>query len=129
MKTFKSFLFSLDEVKTVGLKSKLAKTTYMAQMKDPGDLKHVGPEEVGPGGVKSGSGKRPADRLDNKQAFGETAKKAYATIKSKMKEEKDQDALIALYDSLTEENQKIFLENFEKDADKILQFALSLIEE
>jgi hypothetical protein len=44
-------------------------------------------------------------------------------------EEKDQNALIALYDSLTEENQKIFLENFEKDSDKILQFALSLIEE
>ena len=126
MKTFKSFLFSLDEVKTVGLKTKLAKTTYMAQMKDPGDLEDVGPEEVGPAGVKSGSGKRPADRLDNKQAFGE---KAHATIKAKMKEEKDQDALIALYDSLTEENQKIFLENFEKDADKILQFALSLIEE
>jgi hypothetical protein len=126
MKTFKSFLFSLDEVKTVGLKTKLAKTTYMAQMKDPGDLEDVGPEEVGPAGVKSGSGKRPADRLDNKQAFGETA---HATIKAKMKEEKDQDALIALYDSLTEENQKIFLENFEKDADKILQFALSLIEE
>ena len=126
MKTFKSFLFSLDEVKTVGLKTKLAKTTYMAQMKDPGDLEDVGPEEVGPAGVKSGSGKRPADRLDNKQAVGETA---HATIKAKMKEEKDQDALIALYDSLTEENQKIFLENFEKDADKILQFALSLIEE
>ena len=126
MKTFKSFLFSLDEVKTVGLKTKLAKTTYMAQMKDPGDLEDVGPEEVGPAGVKSGSGKRPADRLDNKQAFGE---EAHATIKAKMKEEKDQDALIALYDSLTEENQKIFLENFEKDADKILQFALSLIEE
>jgi len=121
MKTFKSFLFSLDEVKTVGLKNKLAKTTYMAQMKDPGDL-----EGVGPAGVKSGSGKRPADRLDNKQAFGE---KAYATIKAKVKEEKDQDALIALYDSLTEENQKIFLENFQKDSDKILQFALSLIEE
>jgi hypothetical protein len=173
MKTFKSFLFSLDEVKTVGLKSKLAKTTYMAQMKDPGDLEDVGPEEVGPAGVKSGSGKRPADRLDNKQAFGEAdmsksdtkmahtigkhfakkgvgdpskggpyavatamvqdkpeaAKKAYATIKAKMKEEKDQDALIALYDSLNEENQKVFLENFEKDADKILEFALSLIEE
>ena len=103
MKTFKSFLFSLDEVKTVGLKNKLAKTTYMAQMKDPGDLEGVGPEEVGPAGVKSGSGKRPADRLDNKQAFGE---EAYATIKAKVTEEKDQNALIALYDSLTEENQK-----------------------
>ena len=123
MKTFKSFLFSLDEVKTVGLKTKLAKTTYMAQMKDPGDLEGVGPEEVGPAGVKSGSGKRPADRLDNKQAFGE---EAHATIKAKVTEEKDQDAL---YDSLSEENQKIFLENFEKDTDKILQFALSLIEE
>ena len=126
MKTFKSFLFSLDEVKTVGLKNKLAKTTYMAQMKDPGDLEGVGPEEVGPAGVKSGSGKRPADRLDNKQAFGE---EAYVTIKAKVTEEKDQDALIALYDSLTEENQKIFLENFQKDSDKILQFALSLVEE
>ncbi len=173
MKTFKSFLFSLDEVKTVGLKNKLAKTTYMAQMKDPGDLEDVGPEEVGPSGVKSGSGARPADRLDNKQAFGEAdfskqqtkmahtigkefekkgvgdaskggpyavasamvrdkpeaASKAYATIKAKMKEEKDQDALIALYDSLNEENQKVFLENFEKDAEKILEFALSVFDE
>jgi len=173
MKTFKSFLFSLDEVKTVGLKNKLAKTTYMAQMKDPGDLEDVGPEEIGPAGVKSGSGARPADRLDNKQAFGEAdmsksdtkmahtigkhfakkgvgdaskggpyavatsmvqdkpeaAKKAYATIKAKMKEEKDQDALIALYDSLNEENQKVFLEQFEENADKILDFALSLAEE
>ncbi len=129
MKTFKSFLFSLDEVKTVGLKSKLAKTTYMAQMKDPGDLEDVGPEEVGPGGVKSGSGARPADRLDNKQAFGEDTSSAYDTIKAKIKEEKNQDALIALYDSLNEENQKIFLENFEKDAEKILEFALSVFDE
>jgi hypothetical protein len=59
----------------------------------------------------------------------ETAEKAYATIKAKIKEEKNQNALIALYDSLNEENQKIFLKNFEKDTDKILEFALSLIEE
>lgn len=232
MKTFKSFLFDLDEVKTVGLKNKLAKTTYMAQMKDPGDLEDVGPEEVGPKGVKSGSGKRPADRLDNKQAFGEAeshqskttmkhinkptsgekkaakdikpgiagyrdrvamlksaqargalkkeeseldeadftkkqttmahtigkefekkgvgdkskggpyavasamvrdkpeaASKAYATIKAKMKKEEHQIALISLYDSLTEENRKVFLEQFEENADKILDFALSLAEE
>ena len=181
MRTFKSFIGPVNELETIKLKPKkeqeIVDKTYMAQVKDPGDLEDVGPEEVGPTGVKEGSGKRPADRLDNKQPFGEeavteanfskkqtkmahtigkefekkgvgdkykggpyavatamvqdkpeAAKKAYATIKTKMKEEKEQNALIALYDSLNEENQKVFLEKFETDADKILEFALSVEE-
>ena len=250
MRTFKAFI-QLDELEAIKPKAKkeqeFVKSTYLAQVKDPGDLEKVGPEEEGPKDVKTGQGKRPADRLDNKQPFGEeakmktyrsmkksmeeaeshqssttmkhinkptsgekkaakdikpgvsgyrdrvamlksaqargalkkeeteideadltpqqtkmahtigkefekkgvgdkskggpyavatamvqdkpeAAKKAYATIKAKMKEEKEQNALIALYDSLNEENQKVFLEKFETDADKILEFALSVEE-
>jgi hypothetical protein len=76
MKTFKSFIGPVNELETIKLKPKkeqeIVDKTYMAQVKDPGDLEDVGPEEVGPEGVKPGSGKRPADRLDNKQPFGES---------------------------------------------------------
>ena len=75
MKTFKSFL-QLDELTGVAPKSKgehkFVHTTYLAQIKDPGDLEKVGPEEIGPHDTKTASGKRPADRLDNKQKFGES---------------------------------------------------------
>jgi hypothetical protein len=75
MKTFKSFIGPVNELETIKLKAKkeqeIVNKTYMGQIKDPGDLEDVGPEEIGPQGVKLGSGKRPADRLDNKQAFGE----------------------------------------------------------
>ena len=74
MKTFKSFI-QLDEIERTkykdGVANKMAAVSYLAQTKDPGDLEKVGPEEVGPHDTKSGSGKRPADRLDNKQPFGE----------------------------------------------------------
>ena len=74
MKTFKSFI-QLDEVErakySTASANKLAAVSYLAQTKDPGDLEKVGPEEVGPHDTKKGSGKRPADRLDNKQPFGE----------------------------------------------------------
>lgn len=74
MKNFKSFV-QLDEL--LGVKPRAKKEhefvhmTYMAQVKDPGDLEKVGPEEEGPKTIKMGQGKRPADRLDNKQEFGE----------------------------------------------------------
>jgi hypothetical protein len=74
MKTFKSFI-QLDEVERVKYNTasanKLAAVSYLAQTKDPGDLEHVGPEEMGPKDVKLAQGKRKADRLDNKQPFGE----------------------------------------------------------
>jgi len=74
MKTFKSFI-QLDEVERAkykeGIANKLSGVSYLAQTKDPGDLEHVGPEEIGPKAIKTASGKRPADRLDNKQPFGE----------------------------------------------------------
>jgi hypothetical protein len=74
MKNFKSFI-QLDEIERVKYKdaiaNKMAAVSYLAQTKDPGDLEKVGPEEIGPHDTKKGSGKRPADRLDNKQPFGE----------------------------------------------------------
>jgi len=74
MKNFKSFI-QLDEIERVKYKdaiaNKMAAVSYLAQTKDPGDLEKVGPEEVGPHDTKTGQGKRPADRLDNKQPFGE----------------------------------------------------------
>ena len=76
MKKFSSFVSQLDELTGVAPKSKgehkFVHSTYLAQIKDPGDLEKVGPEEIGPHDTKLGSGKRPADRLDNKQKFGES---------------------------------------------------------
>ena len=75
MKTFKDFIGPITEIVGIAPKAKgehkFVHTTYMAQTKDPGDLEKVGPEEVGPKGIQSGQGKRPADRLDNKQKFAE----------------------------------------------------------
>lgn len=235
MKNFKSFV-QLDEL--LGVKPKAKKehdfvhSTYLAQVKDPADLEKTGPEEIGPKDTKSGQGKRPADRLDNKQEFGEAqshqakttmkhvskptpgekkaakdikpgvagyrdrvamlksaqargalkkeeteldeadftkqqtkmahtigkefekkgvgdeskggpyavasamvrdkpeaAQKAYATIKAKMKNEEHQDALMALYDELNEENQEVFMDQLENNPDKLLEFALRKHEE
>jgi hypothetical protein len=181
MKNFKSFV-QLDEL--LGVKPKAKKehdfvhSTYLAQVKDPADLEKTGPEEIGPKDTKSGQGKRPADRLDNKQEFGEekldeadfdkkqtkmahtigkefekkgvgdkskggpyavasamvrdkpeAAKKAYDTIKAKMKKEEHQDALMALYDELNEENQKVFMKQLENNTEKLLQFALNKYED
>jgi hypothetical protein len=92
MRTFKTFI-QLDELETIKPKAKkeqeFVKSTYLAQVKDPGDLEKVGPEEEGPKDVKLGQGKRPADRLDNKQSFGEEAKaemKTYRKMKKSMEE-------------------------------------------
>jgi hypothetical protein len=92
MRTFKAFI-QLDELETIKPKAKkeqeFVKSTYLAQVKDPGDLEKVGPEEEGPKDVKLGQGKRPADRLDNKQSFGEEAKaemKTYRKMKKSMEE-------------------------------------------
>jgi hypothetical protein len=235
MKTFKSFIGPVNELETIKLKPKkeqeIVDKTYMAQVKDPGDLEDVGPEEVGPEGVKPGSGKRPADRLDNKQAFGEAeshqskttmkhiskptagekkaakdikpgiagyrdriamlksaqargalkkeeveieeadftkqqtkmahtigkefekkgvgdkykggpyavatamvrdkpeaAAKAYKTIKGKMKEQANVDALFNLYNELTEENREIFMLQLEENPEILLDFINNLEE-
>ncbi len=55
----------------------------------------------------------------------DAAKKAYATIKAKMKNEEHQDMLMALYDELSEENQSKFEEMLEVDPEKLLTFAQS----
>ena len=59
----------------------------------------------------------------------EAAKKAYATIKSKMKEETDAEILFKLYDDLNEENQEMFMQQLEEDAEALLMFAKNLMEE
>jgi len=213
MKTFKIFSGQLDELKGIAPKAKgehdFVHTTYLAQVKDPGDLEKVGPEEVGPKDIKTGQGKRPADRLDNKQKFAESskeeneveddeddmedkkekkktlksfkdsikvdeanltpqqtkmahtigkefekkgigdedkggpyavatamvkdkpeaAKKAYATIKAKMKEDADVELLFSLYEGLNEENQEVFLAQLEEDSELLLVFAKELMVE
>lgn len=55
----------------------------------------------------------------------EAAKKAYATIKAKMKNEDHQDMLMALYDELSEENQEAFEVMLDSNPDKLLAFAQS----
>jgi hypothetical protein len=94
MRTFKSFI-QIDEITGIAPKAKkeheFVHSTYLAQVKDPGDLEKVGPEEVGPKDTKSGQGKRPADRLDNKQKFGEEAVKEMKTYKKMMKSVKEAD--------------------------------------
>ena len=194
MRTFKSFI-QIDELEAIKPKAKkeqeFVKSTYLAQVKDPGDLEKVGPEEEGPKDVKTGQGKRPADRLDNKQPFGEgadkkmktyrgvmksmkeadftkqqtkmahtigkefekkgvgdeskggpyavasamvkdkpeAAKKAYATIKAKMKEDADVELLFKLYEDLNEDNQEMFMMKLEEDADALLSFAKEMMVE
>jgi hypothetical protein len=59
----------------------------------------------------------------------ETAKKAYDTIKSKMKEDQDAELLFKLYNDLNEENQQMFMEQLEEDADTLLFFAKNLMED
>jgi hypothetical protein len=59
----------------------------------------------------------------------EAAKKAYATIKSKMKEDQDAELLFKLYNDLNEENQQMFMEQLEEDADTLLFFAKNLMED
>jgi hypothetical protein len=59
----------------------------------------------------------------------EAAKKAYATIQSKMKEEADAELLFKLYDDLNEENQEFFMQQLEEDAEALLLFAQNLMED
>jgi hypothetical protein len=129
MKTFKEFA-QIDELKTALPKAGGEKKFVQA---------HLPPEITEPvaSGVttatKESSGKRKADKLDNKQAFGEasdfdkpdSAKKAYSTIKAKTQNEEHQDALMALFDELNETNQQAFLQKLEDQADKLIEFALS----
>lgn len=55
----------------------------------------------------------------------EAAKKAYSTIKAKMKNEDHQDMLMALYDELSEENQQVFEAMLDSDPERLLSFAQS----
>ena len=59
----------------------------------------------------------------------EAAKKAYATIKAKMKEDADIELLTNLFNNLNEENQQTFLNQLEEDAEVLLAFAKTIAEE
>lgn len=59
----------------------------------------------------------------------EAAKKAYDTIKSKMKEEIDAELLFKLFDDLNEENQQFFMQQLDEDADALLTFAKNLLKD
>lgn len=184
MKNFKTFVSEATpnaKPKAKGEADFVAQHTV--QVVDPENSATEGPAKVT---TKEGSGKRKADKLDNKQAMGEgksyrkmmksmkeadftkaqtkmahtigkefekkgvgdetrggpyavasamvkdkpeAAKKAYATIQSKMKEEADADILFKLYDDLNEDNQEFFMQQLEEDADSLLDFAKKLMEE
>lgn len=55
------------------------------------------------------------------------AKKAYATIKAKTKNEDYQDVLMALYDELNEDNREIFEDMLDSNPEKLLSFAMSQV--
>lgn len=57
------------------------------------------------------------------------AKTVHETIKSKMKNEDHQDALMSLYDDLNEDNKQLFETMLESDVEKLLEFALARIGE
>lgn len=59
----------------------------------------------------------------------EAAKKAYATIKAKSKNEEHETLLTSLYDELNEENQEFFMAKLDEDYDRLIEFALSVAEE
>lgn len=171
MKTFKSFI-QLDEAERVkykdGIANKMADAAIYVPPKSPDAIDK--PDAVG---SKSGQGKRAADRLDNKQAFGEqdltakqtkmshtigkelekkkvgdpskggayaiatamvkdkpeAAQKAYATIKSKMKEDVDAQILFKLYEELNDANKEVFMKQLDEDAEVVLAFAKTMTEE
>jgi hypothetical protein len=59
----------------------------------------------------------------------EAAKKAYATIKAKAKNEEHEILLTSLYDDLSESNKEFLLKKLDEDYDKLIEFALSVVEE
>lgn len=63
------------------------------------------------------------------ESVTQVAKTVHETIKSKMKNEEHQDALMSLYDDLNEDNQAIFEEMLDSDVEKLLEFALARIGE
>lgn len=63
------------------------------------------------------------------ESVAQVAKTVHETIKSKMKNEEHQDALMSLYDDLNEDNQAIFEEMLDSDVEKLLEFALARVGE
>ena len=56
----------------------------------------------------------------------EAAAKAYRTIKAKIKEQSEVDALFNLYKELNEENQEIFMLQLEENPEALIDFINSL---
>ena len=151
----------VEKLKLIGA-DKLAPDNKVAEVKPlPADLAKLGSVDK----TKDGQGKRKADKLDNKQPFGEAEshqskttmkhisnptageKKAAKDIKpgtsgyrdriamlksaqarGALKKE-DVDLLSSLYDQLDENNQEIFLNQLEEDAEVLLAFAKTIAEE
>lgn len=112
---FKEFLANISEADFTKSQTKMAHTIGKEfKKKGVGDESKGGPFAVATAMVRD----RP-----------EAAKKAYATIKSKMKNEEHQDALMSLYDDLNDDNQAIFEEMLDSDVEKLLEFALSRVGE
>lgn len=63
------------------------------------------------------------------ESVASDAKTVHETIKSKMKNEDHQDALMSLYDDLNEDNKQLFETMLESDVEKLLEFALARIGE
>jgi hypothetical protein len=59
----------------------------------------------------------------------EAAQKAYATIKSKMKEDVDAMTLFKLYEELNDANKEVFMKQLDEDAEVVLAFAKTMTEE
>jgi hypothetical protein len=115
MKSFKKFKSSMTEADFNKQQTKMAHTIGKEfEKKGVGDESKGGPYAVATAMVR--------DKPD-------AAQKAYATIKSKMKEEADAEILFNLYNDLNEENQEFFMTQLEEDAESLLTFAKNLISE
>ena len=118
MKTFKSFLTKeetkIDEADFTKQQTKMAHTIGKEfEKKGVGDKYKGGPYAVATAMVRD----KP-----------EAAAKAYKTIKGKMKEQANVDALFNLYNELTEENREIFMLQLEENPEILLDFINNLEE-
>jgi hypothetical protein len=118
MKTFKSFLIKeeakIDEADFTKQQTKMAHTIGKEfEKKGVGDKYKGGPYAVATAMVRD----KP-----------ESAAKAYKTIKGKMKEQANVDALFNLYNELNEENREIFMIQLEENPDVLLDFINNLEE-
>ena len=109
-----SYMEEIDYSNPQDLVTKIKSIIKEFEKKKVGDASKGGPYAVATAMVKD----KP-----------EAAKKAYATIKAKMKEDTDVQLLTNLFNNLNEENQQTFLNQLEEDAEVLLAFAKTIAEE